>query len=570
MPQTVNVTASQNVSIPSDVYSMKITLWGAGGGGEHVQVNTGIATGGSKGGDTKFMGLIARGGNGGTGKVGGSGGGIQDELGWGSTYSVSVSGTTGNSGAVNAGGSGYDNKGSGGNGSDKVVSFTSSVEHIFDNNSNTHTYTNSSNDITTTYENAGAADGLSCSTDSSGKRYGIYFNVPYDNGNYTITMNSFCQQAAGGSTTGPFSYAGFSDKNQFGFKVYFCRVGKNSYIRCFTLTTYGEKSSLLAAGGGAGGKLVTSYIPRDTLIQAGYSPGSAPLATIGSGGTRGGVRAANGNSGYASIEFIIQAKINLFADGNATETFIVVGDTANLTWNVSGDADTTYLDGVEVPNNGGPVVVSPTVSTTYTATTSGLGGSDTDTVLVRVYQKPTLQLVFSQATQYGSKATLEYEIEYANISVTITPQYKYRNANNDGFDTVNGTAVSLPASSLPTSAEYDTPGSLVSGSIELDIPYNDDGPFEVLYTVEAKGDGGTETKSATTKINIDLSPDNIVIPEATGQPNEEPVYSPDPVDFPDTELVVADIDIPVEIKADKPIKISLDNGNTWLNIREKI
>jgi hypothetical protein len=105
--------------------------------------------------------------------------------------------------------------------------------------------------------------------------------------------------------------------------------------------------------------------------------------------------------------------------------------------------------------------------------------------------------------------------------------------------------------------------------VTLTPVYNDDGPFEVKYSMKAIGNGGQETVQTTTTIFIDLEPDNISIPETEGNKEEDPLFTPDPEKFPDIELEILDVDIPVEIKSDKPIKVSLDDGNTWLNVREK-
>ncbi len=572
MPVTNNITSTQNVTIPSDVYSMKITLWGAGGGGESINTTSGVGSPGTAGGDSSFMGLIAEGGGRGSNKTGGTGGGFEDNAGWSSTYGITVSGSTGNNGSVNSGGSGYNNKGSGGDGSNATGSFTASVNHIFDNDNNVHTFTSTSVGISVDFENKNAADGLPCGTSSSYKRYRVTLNVPYDNSSYTITMNSFANQAAGGSTDGPFTYAGSSDKTSSSFRVYFCRVSSNSYIRSFTVTTSGQRSALRGAGGGSGGKIETESIPRETLILAGYNPGFSYSAVVGSGGTRGASRANNGSSGYITLYYIIQAGINLYSGSVASnEAAIIVGEDIELSWVVSGDADTTSIDnGIGITVNNGSITVKPTVSTTYTATTSGLGGTASDSFLVRVYQKPTLDITLPTDVNYGEDITLEYEYEYANISAKVTPQYRYRNANNDGFVNVTGDTVDLTP--LSTSAEYDVDGALVADkSVVLKKKYNDDGPFEINYTVEVKGNGGTETITKKVQINVDLQPDanSLNIPDTVGEVNEEPVYTPDPDEYPDTVLEVTDVDIPVEIKSNAPIKVSKDGGNTWLNVREK-
>lgn len=253
---------------------------------------------------------------------------------------------------------------------------------------------------------------------------------------------------------------------------------------------------------------------------------------------------------------------------------IKLGESTTLSWETSGNITGATLDqGIgDVPTEGQVNNLSPTVSTTYTLyiyfeDPDGNIFDDTDSVRLTVYQPPTLQITTPMDVNYGEDVLIEYEYEYANISAKVTPQYNYRNANNDGFEIVNGDSVNLTP--LSTSAEYGIDGTLVTGSVTLSPPYNDDGPFSLRYLVEVEGDGGTENVLNVVDVNIDLTPDNITIPGIEAQPNEEPIYSPDPEKDPDLNLIVQNVDIPVEIKSDKPIKISLDDGNTWLNVREK-
>jgi hypothetical protein len=254
---------------------------------------------------------------------------------------------------------------------------------------------------------------------------------------------------------------------------------------------------------------------------------------------------------------------------------IISGGSTTLSWDVTGDTTTTTIDqGIgNVVNNGTINNINPTVTTTYSATTTfedpnGNTYSDSDSITLIVYQPPTLDITLPTDVNYGEDITLEYGYEYANISAKVTPQYRYRNANNDGLVNVTGDTVDLTP--LSSSAEFGVPGTLVADkSVVLSPVYNDDGPFEINYTVEVKGDGGTETITQNVKINIDLTPDNIAIPDTVGEKDEEPVYTPDPDEYPDTELEIKDVDIPVEIKSNAPIKVSKDGGNTWLNVREK-
>ena len=104
-------------------------------------------------------------------------------------------------------------------------------------------------------------------------------------------------------------------------------------------------------------------------------------------------------------------------------------------------------------------------------------------------------------------------------------------------------------------------------SYETQIPYNEFGPFSVSYTITATGNGGQETRQITVPINVDETPDNFLIPET-----EEAFKSQDPVITPDDtiisyEIVVDGIDIPVEIKADKPILVEVNGDDQWEQIR---
>ena len=66
MPVTTNISTTQNYTIPFDVFSLTIRLWGAGGGGEFVNTDATLtATAGSSWVSTSFIGLIAGGGQGG-------------------------------------------------------------------------------------------------------------------------------------------------------------------------------------------------------------------------------------------------------------------------------------------------------------------------------------------------------------------------------------------------------------------------------------------------------------------------------------------------------------------------
>ena len=66
---------------------------------------------------------------------------------------------------------------------------------------------------------------------------------------------------------------------------------------------------------------------------------------------------------------------------------LVGGDTATLTWSVTGDADSMSINpGIGTTNLSGTQVIQPSQDTTYTAVASGLGGTDTaPSLLLRLY-----------------------------------------------------------------------------------------------------------------------------------------------------------------------------------------
>ena len=85
----------------------------------------------------------------------------------------------------------------------------------------------------------------------------------------------------------------------------------------------------------------------------------------------------------------------------------------------------------------------------------------------------------------------------------------------------------------------------------------------------ANGQGGLITvKQSSVPVNIDQTPDAIDIPSTEDKlRDEQPVITPD-VEVVSEQIVVTDIDIPVEVKADYPIQVEIDNSNVWYNVQE--
>ena len=555
MPTNLTVPATQTITIPEDAASINIKLFGGGGGGEFTNPFSIASTAGTSGGNTTFIGLNAGGGQGGGigGKnLGGAGGTGSQSVNW-SSLGASVNTISGGGGTLTLGGvggtiTGYLSK-NGGNGTSEVVSYTSSVTHVFNNTTNQHLVDDSSPDISVYEANAGAADGLSCSPSYSKKYYAISFVVPYDNSSYSINFFNPCQQAAGGGTSGSFSVAGVQGQTRFGFDVWFCRSGNNTYIRCFSFTTSGTRSALRGRGGG-GGAFLEATINRSQLIESStYRPGTAHQLVIGAGGTRGGTSAGNGQQGVAFLTILIEPRITASVD----DTPLLPGQCTILRWNVTGDVgQVTISPGIGLVNINGNTQICPEETITYTITATGDGGIDVEEITVTVYQPPTVKINGPVSINYGQQGTLSYEATEVDISLKLSPVYNYKNGSLSGsmFD------VNLPL------------GKTVSESIQTQIPYNDFGPFSVTYVIVATGNGGQESEQITIPINVDETPTNVLVPESEDLiKSQDPIFTPDAI-VTSYEIVIDDIDIPVEVKSDKPILIDVNSQEDWKPIRE--
>ena len=553
MPINLSINSTQPVTIPEDTASLNVKLFGGGGGGEYVDQYTLVSTAGTSGGSTSFIGLNANGGQGGGigGKnQGGSGGSGSQSVDW-SSLGASVNTLNGSSGQLSSGGSGGTVSGysssDGGYGTPLQVSYTSNVYHVFNDTTDTHIITQSSPDIYVGFESQ-YAPGAPCNTSLAYKHYSITFAAPYDDANYSITILSLCQQAAAGGTAGPFYVYGIDYKTRFGFRIWFCRAGNNSYVRCFSFTTTGNRTPLVGRGGGGAG-FVEATISRSQLIQSStYRPGTSHQLVVASGGTKGGFTAADGQAGKAFLTILLEPRITASIDDSS----VIRGGCSTLRWSVTGDvSQVTISPGIGVVNISGQRQICPQETTTYTITATGLGGTDVEERTLIVYQPPTLEISGPESLNYGQQGTITYEATDVDISFTVEPVYSYKNGDVSG---------SMFNTNLPL-------GKTLNGSYQTDIPYNDYGPFSVTYTITATGNGGQETRQITIPINVDETPDNFLVPET-----EEAFKSQDPVITPDEaivsyEIVVEGIDIPVEVKADKPILVEVNDDDTWEQLR---
>lgn len=541
---------------------MRVTMWGGGGGGEFVALNRITTADGGDGGDSSWVGITCRGGQGG-GRSGGknslgSGGGVIN----GYPNADSRSGADGqvSTGAIQVGG-----RGNGGNGTIGQALYGTFSYHEFDNDTNQHLFTSTSPDITADYRNPSAPDGIYGFTPLNGKYYSIRFVVPYIDNNWTFSVTDVCNQAAGGGTARqPYTYQGSRNKTANGIDLWFQnRDGGNSYIRCFEFSSNGIKPGAPGRGGGAGG-YINVTISRQSLINAGYSPGATYTATIGGGGAAGGNTAAAGGNGFLSLFMYIIPTVTL----TVNKTEITIGDCVTLTWNTIDDADIITWTSGNVSNNNlsSSEIVCPTETTTYTVVASGLGGSSPPaSVTVIVYSPPTASISSPETLNYGDQGLISFETEYANTSITITPYYRYKNLQTDSFEIVVGDPVSIAPA---TSAIQGNPGTVVSNpAFPTSIPYNESGPYNVQYVLVAEGQGGQVTVTTETEILVDITPDNLIVPETEGRfKSENPVFAPQTEILSDM-LYVDGVDVPIEIKSSSPIQVDINNQDDWKDLR---
>ena len=564
MPVSVSFSSTQNYTIPVDAGSMRIRMWGGGGGGEFIATNLVTTSAGGNGGNTSWLGITCFGGQGGGvfGKnTGGAGGGVS------SPYPGSA--FTGAAGSITSGGTQADNRGNGGNGTLGLGNYGSSVFHIFDNINNVNIFTGSTPDINVNFENQGAPDGLFGFLPSNGKYYSIRFVTPYVNNNWSYSVGNVCNQAAaGGTNKQPYTFQGAKDKSRFGINLWFqTGEGGNTYIRCFDFNSSGLKEGAQGRGGGAGGYIDTT-ISRQTMINNGYQPGGTYTATVGGGGGAGGNTATGGGGGFISLFITIVPNVVL----TATKTAIVVGECLQLQWQTTGDADrVTWLSGnVTNQNLTSTATVCPTSTTTYTAIATGTGGtSDPASVTVFVFSRPTASISSPTSINYGQTCVISYETQYANTSITITPILKIKNLLTDNFSFVTQSPITIsPASS----AFAGDPGTVRSGTISYNAPWQDGGPYSIQFLISAVGSGGNASDSSSTEVIIDTTPENILIEETEGKfKSENPVYTPDilPEEVLVSELYqINDIDVPIEIKSNFPIQVDINHDGNWKDVRQ--
>ena len=236
---------------------------------------------------------------------------------------------------------------------------------------------------------------------------------------------------------------------------------------------------------------------------------------------------------------------------------IVLGESTVLRWNVSGDANTMTIDnGIGNTTLAGSQTITPTSTVVYTGTASGPGGTGSSTAVLTVLPPPTLSVSGPLVVDYGEPMT--FSIEGTNLPGGVS--YVYSQVNTNGSTEQVTTPVTIPGST----------GDLVNiTDFEFTPVYDNFGPSSVSITFTGNGYGGLFSVDVEViPVNIDQTPDAIDIPSTEDKlRDEEPVVTPN-VEVTSEQIVVEDIDIPVEIKSDYPIQVEIENDDNWYSVRE--
>ena len=335
--------------------------------------------------------------------------------------------------------------------------------------------------------------------------------------------------------------------------------GGNPSSFTFTFNIVDFVSATLTGPFGANGSSVdVTYSPGDNLTYT-WTPNSGEM--IGASITLTAVAGSATDTSSINVDVYEPVVAVLDADSQPVTRPIIIGQSADLEWQVNGTADTASINqGIGSVSLNNTTTVSPNSTTTYTLSASGDGGSDTDNVTVVVYQIPTISVTIPTEIDYGDDLVLDTTTEYANLLVSGTYVARYLDGSEETF-VVNGS----------TNAAADQPGELEQ-DLGPDVIWNDWGPYEIDVVIAANGSGGNTNQVATIEVIIDMLPDNI------GVPDSREAFPSDEVESPDDDTVLSDpievtgIDIPVEIKASQPIQVRFDDddpdlGSSWKNVR---
>tara|TARA_X000001036_G_scaffold246013_1_gene229385 strand:- start:19989 stop:21677 length:1689 start_codon:yes stop_codon:yes gene_type:complete len=267
---------------------------------------------------------------------------------------------------------------------------------------------------------------------------------------------------------------------------------------------------------------------------------------------------ANGPGGNASqsvtADVLVPPVANITTD--ASNNTIIQGQSANLIYTIGGDVSTAQITpgigGVNIAST--PIQVSPTITTTYTLTASHpASGQDSDQVTINVITPPVVTLTAPLSVDYGNDVVLLAESENSSVSLQLLAKYYYADGTSSNYELVED----LPIATIVDHEVVHTP------------TYNNIGPINIEYKLYGIGQGSlTDEDYQTINVIIDRMPDPITVPESDEKfIDQQPVISPD-VEITSEQIVIDDIDIPVEIKADYPIQVEIGDSGIYVDIRE--
>ena len=240
------------------------------------------------------------------------------------------------------------------------------------------------------------------------------------------------------------------------------------------------------------------------------------------------------------------------------------GQNATLEWTTSGDATTMSISpGFGLQNLSGQLTVSPTETTTYTlyASAPGFGGrlQDSVSLTLTVLQPPSATLTIPSTIDWGD-SSFQALLEFENVlSYDLTVEYT----------DLDGVMITHPAFTGADPSQT-TVNLLIGDESSSTIPkWNNRGYSSGKVKLKAYGAGSQFIeKESTFNINIDQMPEPIDIPSSEDKfLGEEPVVTPD-VTVTSDNIVIDDVDIPVEITADSPIQVEIDASGVWYEVRQ--
>jgi hypothetical protein len=334
------------------------------------------------------------------------------------------------------------------------------------------------------------------------------------------------------------------------------------------ITSFTISPNTIIAGQSATLSWNTADSTSRSINQGIGSVGVSGSTTISPGSSRTYTMTAIGLAGNDTADASITVYPPTIATISASPNSIIVGQNSTLSWVVSGAGGTTAsinqgIGAVVLTSN---TSVSPSTSTTYTINASGLGGTDSDSVTISVYQLPEISYNVPTNIDYGASVGFVVTYRYATGGVNGTAVYSVRNPTTGSFITVSQN-ISLPGTTS------DQSGGAITGNVNLSIPWTVQGVFGVEISLAASGGGGTTNVSNSIDVNIDELPDSITIDPSLNQVPTDNVLAPDQESVLSDPIIVGDIDVAVEIRSDKPIKVKFDDADplieaNWNDVRQ--